>query len=385
MGPVRVVMLDVLGKDCFEVTAAEDEHPVEALAPDGADEALADGVRPRSLDRGLDDPDDVGGEDGVEGGGELGVAIEDEELDRVRPVGELHREVPGLLGDPAGDRVRRDAGDPHETRVVVDEHEDVEPAEENGVDMEEVARHRLSVMTEPGASDIVPVELPPDPPGLRPDAVAQQAAAHGGESQLRQTISDELDREITRSRDAGQVQYEQAVLWRRINLWIGLAVGALAAASGTTGLVAKDSIAAAVIAACATFGAGSLTALNASQRKVQASAAGGAYRELEAEARRLRYVELAFVPLGDALAKLQAITVRRMSLHKVAEPPSARAFRRADRNRQERLKYGKILDFGERHKTVFWIQTPNAAPNGVAPSAAEGEVPHVPHPVKLDI
>lgn len=30
VGPVRVVMLDVLGKDCFEVTAAEDEHPVKA-------------------------------------------------------------------------------------------------------------------------------------------------------------------------------------------------------------------------------------------------------------------------------------------------------------------------------------------------------------------
>ena len=45
MGSVRVVMLDVLGKDSFEVTATEDEHPVEALAPDGADHALTDGVR----------------------------------------------------------------------------------------------------------------------------------------------------------------------------------------------------------------------------------------------------------------------------------------------------------------------------------------------------
>jgi hypothetical protein len=144
-------------------------------------------------------------------------------------------------------------------------------------------------------------------------------------------------------------------------------VGALAAASGTTGIVGKNSVAAAVIAAGATFGAGSFTALNASQRKVQASAAGGAYRELEVDARRLRYVELPFVPLSDALTKLQSITARRMSLHKVAEPPSAGAFRRADRNRQERLKYGKVLDFGERHKTVFWVQNPDADHSGVAP------------------
>jgi hypothetical protein len=37
------------------------------------------------------------------------------------------------LGDPAGDRVRRDAGDPHETTVVVDEHEHVEPGEKDRV------------------------------------------------------------------------------------------------------------------------------------------------------------------------------------------------------------------------------------------------------------
>jgi len=37
--------------------------------------------------------------------GERGVAVADEELDRARRLGELHREVPGLLGHPVGDRV----------------------------------------------------------------------------------------------------------------------------------------------------------------------------------------------------------------------------------------------------------------------------------------
>ena len=49
VGSVRVVVLDVLGEDCLEVTAAEDEHPVEALAPDGADDALTRGVGPGML------------------------------------------------------------------------------------------------------------------------------------------------------------------------------------------------------------------------------------------------------------------------------------------------------------------------------------------------
>jgi hypothetical protein len=71
VGPGRVVMLDALGKDCFEVTVAEDEHPVEALAPDSAHDPLADRVRSGCPDRALDDPgalcglarhDDLGGE-----------------------------------------------------------------------------------------------------------------------------------------------------------------------------------------------------------------------------------------------------------------------------------------------------------------------------------
>ena len=58
-----VVVLDVLGEHGFEMAASEDDHPVEALAPDGADHALTEGVRPRGPDRSSDDPDAVGGED----------------------------------------------------------------------------------------------------------------------------------------------------------------------------------------------------------------------------------------------------------------------------------------------------------------------------------
>jgi hypothetical protein len=51
-------------------------------------------------------------------------------------------EVANLLGHPVGDRLGGHAGDPHEAAVMVDEHEHVEPAQENGVDMEEVASRR---------------------------------------------------------------------------------------------------------------------------------------------------------------------------------------------------------------------------------------------------
>ena len=91
---MRVVVLDVLAEHGFEVMSSEDEHAVEALSPGGAHESLGDGVRPWRPDRGLDDPDALCGEDGVEGSAELCVSVIDEKLDRVRLVAQFGR--PGL-------------------------------------------------------------------------------------------------------------------------------------------------------------------------------------------------------------------------------------------------------------------------------------------------
>ncbi|MDA8358132.1 MAG: hypothetical protein M0Z95_17980 [Actinomycetota bacterium] len=53
---MRAVLLDVLGEHGLKVAAAEDEHPVDALAPHGGGHALTAGVGPGCSDRGLDDP-----------------------------------------------------------------------------------------------------------------------------------------------------------------------------------------------------------------------------------------------------------------------------------------------------------------------------------------
>jgi hypothetical protein len=68
--PVGVVVIDVFAEDVAEMSSAADE---DALAPGAGDPALADGVRPRRLDRRCDDPDAGRGEDGVERVGVLGV------------------------------------------------------------------------------------------------------------------------------------------------------------------------------------------------------------------------------------------------------------------------------------------------------------------------
>jgi hypothetical protein len=52
---MSVVVLNELSKHRFEVTPIDDQHPIQALLSDGADEPLGEGVGPRSTNRGTDD------------------------------------------------------------------------------------------------------------------------------------------------------------------------------------------------------------------------------------------------------------------------------------------------------------------------------------------
>ena len=83
--------------------------------------ALARGARIGVLEHlGID-----GGVDGVERGGELGVAIADEESEASAGVVEVHEQVAGLLGDPGAGGVRGDPGDVDAAAAVLDGHEPV--------------------------------------------------------------------------------------------------------------------------------------------------------------------------------------------------------------------------------------------------------------------
>ena len=112
---------------------------VEEFAADGADEAFGDRVGPRCPHRCLDDPDVDGGEDGVERGGELGVAVADEEPEAAAGVVEVHEQVAGLLGEPGAGGVGGDAEDVHAAGGVLDDEERVEPVQGDGVEVEQVA------------------------------------------------------------------------------------------------------------------------------------------------------------------------------------------------------------------------------------------------------
>jgi len=94
----------------------------------------------RGARRCLEDLDVDGGEHGVEGGGELAVAVADQEPEASVGVVEVHEQVAGLLGQPGSGRVRGDAQDVYPARGVFDDEERVQPVQRDRVEMEQIAR-----------------------------------------------------------------------------------------------------------------------------------------------------------------------------------------------------------------------------------------------------
>ena len=87
----------------------------------------------------LDDANVGGGEDRVDGDGELGVAVADQEPEAPTGVVEVHAEVAGLLGQPGAGGVSGDAEEVHAASDVLDDEEDIQPAQGDGVEVKQVA------------------------------------------------------------------------------------------------------------------------------------------------------------------------------------------------------------------------------------------------------
>ena len=105
MRTVFIAVGDEFAEHRFDMGTKEDQHPVETLAADGADEPFGERVRTRRSNGRPDGPDAVGPEYLVETGGELGVPVPDQELLRVSLIDEhaaqgasllRHRLPPGL-------------------------------------------------------------------------------------------------------------------------------------------------------------------------------------------------------------------------------------------------------------------------------------------------
>jgi hypothetical protein len=165
----------VFGQHGAQMGLPEDQHAVQELTAQGADEALADCIHARSLDGGAHDPGAVGLEDGVERGGEVRSAIADQEPNVLEPLAKGKGEVAGLLRCPVACGVRGDAAQVHPAGSVLDEYQHVHAPQQHGVHVKEIDRE------DPGSLGMQ--ELPPcraGPTRCRINASSAQDLPHGG-------------------------------------------------------------------------------------------------------------------------------------------------------------------------------------------------------------
>jgi len=125
--PLLVGMAGIDAKQVFELPPAEDEQAVEPLATDAGDPALGVSVRVRCPDRRADHGDPFALEDVIAAATELGVAIVDQQAERLLVSIERHQQVRRLLGDRGAGWVRR-AGDQLDPAALQrDEEEHLDP------------------------------------------------------------------------------------------------------------------------------------------------------------------------------------------------------------------------------------------------------------------
>jgi len=138
------------------VSLVGDQDAVEQFAADAGDEAFGDRVGLWRPHRRLGGPHVEGGEHCIERGGVFGVAVADQEPEAPAGVVEVREQVAGLLGQPGSGGVRGDTEDVHPAGVVFDGEERLQPAQGDGVEVEQVAgQDRLGLRSEklcPGRS-----------------------------------------------------------------------------------------------------------------------------------------------------------------------------------------------------------------------------------------
>ncbi|MFC9895295.1 SLATT domain-containing protein [Nocardia sp. NPDC127579] len=140
-------------------------------------------------------------------------------------------------------------------------------------------------------------------------------------------------------------QFEQMKIWRAMNMVLGVPAAILAAIAGGTGLAATEATSVPGILALTAAGFGAaLTTLNPSRRAEQTHAAGNAYLELQTAARQLLTIRLSRLGFEEAEEELRALTARRDTINKAADPINAFSYRRARRNISPKGKQDFAVD-----------------------------------------
>lgn len=144
------------------------------------------------------------------------------------------------------------------------------------------------------------------------------------------SIKAELQRIEESATYSAQGQFEQAKLWRGLNLAIGAPAAALAGIAGATALASTSGRIAAGIIALVAAGLGAVAAsLNAAQRIEQAQSAANRYLSLQSDARIAHLVDLCQQDATVARDGLMHLRARQDEINQSASPPSFYAYWRA--------------------------------------------------------
>ena len=100
VGTMPVVVLDVDTKDLLQMTAPNDQQPIQAFGADGADPPFCVGVRGRRPHWRHEHLGTLRAEHLVEASTELCVPVAEQEAHLSSPLAQHQQQVAGLLGDP---------------------------------------------------------------------------------------------------------------------------------------------------------------------------------------------------------------------------------------------------------------------------------------------
>lgn len=139
---------------------------------------------------------------------------------------------------------------------------------------------------------------------------------------------------------SSQGQFEQAKIWRGVNLWLGIPAAVLAALAGSAVLSSGDwsilgmggSTLGGLLALASAALTAILTTMNASHRHTQSQASGNAFLQLQTAARQFAAIDILTLPYEDARDTLESLTNSRDELNKTADAPGHVAYFKAKKN-----------------------------------------------------
>ncbi len=132
---------------------------------------------------------------------------------------------------------------------------------------------------------------------------------------------------------SSQGQFEQAKLWNKRYLFLGIPSSGIAAIAGVAGLattIGKTPVA--IMALLAAFLSGIMTTLNYSKKIDQAHATANAYLALQQDTRIFIDVDLGELPVDEAREILAKLVARQQEINGTALIPSVKAYKKAKSN-----------------------------------------------------